>query len=984
MKRLVHTVTALAAATIALATSAPSQTVVNIIDATSGAWGLDYHDGFLWQGDDSDGFIYKLDPADGTVLDVLPSPYDENHISFGANHGVTWDGSSFWVAGDFGKDWIYELDAAGATLDSIPSPTDAVGGLSWDGTNLLVSRYYPNDQADVLVVDPADGTILNTIPSPGLQPFGIAYDGSDGTIWNGMDDIDGDPENIWNLTYPGGAVLSDFASPGGGPKGIAIGGGYMWLVANATSGGGRRIYQIDLAGAGTPDITAIPTSFDFGIVALGSPASYSQTLRNDGDGDLTISDVVVGGAFSRDAISFPVVLSPGGTLMFDVTFDPPGAGSFAVNMTVESDDIDEGSLVIPLEGTGVFADATINVAGLPVFDDTGVGLVEGRILTIENVGFQDLTVTDIASDDPAFTALHDALPITLSTFESFDATIVFAPTEEIAYGGTISIQSDDPSTPTETLAASGTGVLRTYAGGDVIWSAQGIENVVTTLPIADITGDGIPDLVSESYDAGASGDPHVAYYGNSDGVGVSAWAVGAGASGGYGDDCLATIADLDGDTFPEIVRGVAWGGQRVEVRGSEDGALLWSYATSVHGGGWVYSVDVLEDVSGDGLPEVLAGAGTDGSGGGSRRIYGLDGATGALRFAYITGDAVQSVTSIGDVSGDGVQDVVGASSDEFVYCLSGASTGFATVLWSFDTGGTAYFVDEIEDVSGDGLPDVIAGSWSSRVFCLSGASGGVEWEHITGWPVLESRTIPDVTGDGVQDVVACGFGPNFRVLDGATGALHWSYTTGENNWSVDWMPDVTGDGVPEVIAGSQDQKAYCIDGASGERVWDTDDHLDATVLTVRAIGDVNGNGTPDVVAGTQYLTAGGGKTWCLDGGAGVIAVDDPTVDDPTSVPAVSTVRFAGVSPNPLRDGPAAFVFDVTGSGAVPVSVDVFDAGGRRIATMAEAASAGTNRVLWDGRTSAGDRVTPGVYFYRVTARNVTGESHTHGKLQILR
>ena len=84
------------------------------------------------------GFIYKISPIDGAILDILASPYDQNTIAFGANHGVVWADSTIWVAGDFGKDWLYEVDPTGAILDSIPSPTDAVGGLGGDGSLLLI------------------------------------------------------------------------------------------------------------------------------------------------------------------------------------------------------------------------------------------------------------------------------------------------------------------------------------------------------------------------------------------------------------------------------------------------------------------------------------------------------------------------------------------------------------------------------------------------------------------------------------------------------------------------------------------------------------------------------------------------------------------------------------------------------------------------------------------------------------------------------
>ena len=104
---------------------------------------------------------------------------------------------------------------------------------------------------------------------------------------------------------------------------------------------------------------------------------------------------------------------------------------------------------------------------------------------------------------------------------------------------------------------------------------------VDAIDVDDLVGcaevgraDGAAEVVMESYDAAASGEPHVAFRGNSDGTGVRIWSTGSGASGGYGDQCLNMIDDLDDDGYPEVLRGTAWGGRRIEVRGAEDGWLL--------------------------------------------------------------------------------------------------------------------------------------------------------------------------------------------------------------------------------------------------------------------------------------------------------------------------------------------------------------------------------------------------------------------------
>ena len=966
-----------------LAATSNAQTVVDVLPASNGAWGLEYHDGFLWQGNDSDGYVYKIDPADGSVVGTIGTPYDQDTIPFGANHGVAWDGTGLWIAGDFNKDWLYKIDLTGATLDSLATPTDAVGGLSFDGSLLLVTTYFPNETAGIIRFDPVTGTQVGaTIPTLGAQPFGVAYDASDGTVWNGMDDNDGDAEIITNYSYPAGVPGASFPTPAGSPKGLCFGGGFMWLVANNATGAGRRIYKIDLGGGGTPDIDAVPTAHDFGIVAIGTTASALQEIMNLGDGDLVVSDVSTSLPFSTDPLSLPLTVSPGKSTGFDVAFTPSAAGTFEDALTVTSNDVDEPTVLVDLTGIGVPADATVSLSpSAVVIPTTGVGLVKDTFVLVENTGFASLDVTAISIDDPRFSVHHDMLPVTLSTFETLSVQVIFAPTAEGAFGGTLTVETSDPASPVSTLSVDGSATVKSYTGGDIIWSASGIENVVDVLELPDVTGEGRPDAVMESYDAGASsGDPHRGYYGNSDGGGVRIWSRGEGGSGGWGEQCLALSGDLDDDGFPEIVRGVAWGGQRVDVVGAEDGELLWSFDTDIwDGGGWVYSVDVLDDVTGDGKNEIVAASGGDGSGGGARRAFCLDGATGALRFALVGIDGFLSVRAGEDVNGDTVADVVagsgGNSEDTRVFCLSGASTGSATVLWTFDTGGSVWSVDFIEDVNTDGVNDVIAGSWSGSVFCLDGTNGDEIWSMPVGGLVERALVVDDVTGDGIEDVAVAALTSSVRLLNGATGALEWLVPTGDNVWSVDDLPDVDGDGVPEIIAGSQDDNAYCISGASGSVLWSTS--LGPLVFSVASIGDVNGNGTPDVLAGTQRLSSAGGDMFCLEGGMPVVAVEEPDV--------APTVRFVGFTSNPLRTR-GAFVFDLAEVERAALTVDIYDLRGRHVTTLSTSATSGRAELTWDGTDARGRRVASGQYFYRVGGLKEHGSALAAlgGKITVLR
>ena len=84
-------------------------------------------------------------------------------------------------------------------------------------------------------------------------------------------------------------------------------------------------------------------------------------------------------------------------------------------------------------------------------------------------------------------------------------------------------------------------------------------------------------------------------------------------------------------------------------------------------------------------------------------------------------------------------------------------------------------------------------------------------------------------------------------------------------------------------------------------------------------------------------------------------------------PAAARVTFAGGSPNPFpRSGSTLLRFTLPR--ATKARLEVFDAAGRRVATLVDGAlPAGPGAALWNGRDASGRAAGPGVYFYRLSA-----------------
>jgi len=423
-------------------------------------------------------------------------------------------------------------------------------------------------------------------------------------------------------------------------------------------------------------------------------------------------------------------------------------------------------------------------------------------------------------------------------------------------------------------------------GGDIYWSFQGIEDIDCVAQLPDQDGDGRPEIVIESYDAGAVGDHLYCLSGGVPGSPTVLWSLrpnsGASDGGGWGDECLSAVPDLNGDGHRDIVLGTAWGNRSVHAVDAYAGALLWTFDTYLEtDSGWVYSVDAFPDRTGDGIPEIACAVGSYNDSG-----YLLDGADGSKIFKFSgSTDALFVVRACPDADGDGVADLLFAAgdNDDYVYCVSGASSGSGTLIWASNAGGSNHGLCLLDDIDGDDVPDLAVGSWTAgdQVKALSGATGAPLWSFDNGSYeyIMRLVTISDADGDAFPDIAIGSWSNALRVISGRSGDLIWESYAGSANggdfWAVDRVDDITGDGIDEVVGASFDTKVYLFDGADGDTLW-----IRGTGhrhYTVRGVGDLTGGGTADVVAGQQYLN-GGGFAYAIEGGAATGVESWPRVE----------------------------------------------------------------------------------------------------------
>jgi hypothetical protein len=217
-------------------------------------------------------------------------------------------------------------------------------------------------------------------------------------------------------------------------------------------------YQDYAGNSGEPDIAVDPTAIDFGSSAVDDAVEISEaiTVTNEGDEDLHISGVSLlddDTAFTVGAIS-SVLIQPGNAAQLTVTFTPESANTSTDVLLIESDDPDESTVEVALEGEGIAPMIDVD-PGEYDFGTLYIGC-EGLLpVTISNVGNDDLIITDLeyntGSDDLVFDSYTDVngdLPWTLSEGEGVEVFVSYLPVDEYEDTAYLMVDSNDPSTPT--------------------------------------------------------------------------------------------------------------------------------------------------------------------------------------------------------------------------------------------------------------------------------------------------------------------------------------------------------------------------------------------------------------------------------------------------------------------------------------------------------------------------------------------------------
>lgn len=382
----------------------------------------------------------------------------------------------------------------------------------------------------------------------------------------------------------------------------------------------------------------------------------------------------------------------------------------------------------------------------------------------------------------------------------------------------------------------------------------------TPLLIADITADGHPDIVTGN---AISGSVSVLPGDGSGGIGFA----GNSASGAYPHSVAAV--DLNGDGHPDVVTANldsndisvlindGKGGFAAEVR----------YAVG-HGPTWV----TVGDLNSDGHPDlVVANLGEttvsvllgDGKGGFSA----------AQAFSVASSYETPYAVALGDANGDGHLDIVTANTNlgsDSVSLLLGDGKGHFAAASVFAVGGAGVFGPNdivLADVTGDGHADIVTANSSADNLSLlvgDGKGGFANAVHIDTAPGPVALVAADMTGNGRLDLVVLNQpaqAVSVFTRNDAGGfeqaGLYPIYPPEEQMEYEPWpwglaVADVDGDGTLDIVTANTENDTVSVlpnDGSGAFNRYynfDTGAHPGAV-----AVADIDGDGRADVITANR-------------------------------------------------------------------------------------------------------------------------------------
>lgn len=938
-----------------ISSTADAQRIVATYPIPQLSRGLAHDGSVLWIGGvgDQGNWIRAFDPLSGAIIDSIPAPVPDCIGLTAMQDGLAYISSR--------SDTVYLVRHDGYTALFV-KPYQHLGGLATENSKIWSATYF--DPQGLLVQMDTQGRITRSLPHSGRHTREMAYHRERLYIADRLN------QEIRVVNPETGRLFYSFDTEGINPDGIASDGTYLWVTDDGDQKGQDQLYQYWIQPEGNIRLSSV--QHNFGSVVIDETKTWTVWVYNDGARPARRNRFEFRNGnddiFVPHVWNFPEEIQPGDSAALRVTFQPAFPDSTFIEFGLTYD-IDRETYWIQLAGKGVrprremllhtrFLDFGISRFG------HGLQSSNLRYVTIENNGGEPLTIRDFSFNNGAFSHGYYDFPQTFDEPGLINIPVFFKPNMEGFINGTLTITSDAPNAPEVSINLTGVGRLHSYQGGTILWQTplgdrdNELPRIRAIQDIDDVTGDGLADVVI------ATNDYHIrAYHAAATDLALSVWA--------YNTDinpwrrglvetqrALSSGYDWDNDGVVDIVFGLGGGAKRVIALSGRTGEEIWIFDTHglQGGGGELRVVQGTDDFNEDGVNDVYcASAGTNEQNA-TNSVFVLNGRTGLLLWLILLDSPPIDLHNIDDVTGDGIPDLVAILESGAMIGIDGRR---GQIIWENEARGLVVSNYSMPDVNGDNSRDFVVVTEEHGIYMFNGSNGVRLWHILPPVRITVSIGLNDLNGNGSPDLV---FGDTYnfiRAIDGSTSAAVWdtSMYLGAEAISMSPLPDFDRDGLDDFMAGTATGRIYALSGSGYGAVWSFSNagegqrgfHL---VVTAR---DIDGNNEPDVFAAMAT-----GTVFCFAGSYIGVGIEDEF--DFPYMPQSMIVDPA--YPNPFN----SFIsIPISLRMPSPYNVKIFNVMGQEIFRhSSELVPAGTHRFVWNGTNRNGLPVPSGMYFIEVT------------------
>ncbi len=557
----------------------------------------------------------------------------------------------------------------------------------------------------------------------------------------------------------------------------------------------------------------VATATDDGLPNPPAQLSYFWT-KVSGPGSVTFSNpnqLATQASFTKEGVYVLRVTTTDSSLFTsdDITVNVLANGSDLIIKTINTQSLNVNG-------------QSLNISGTLSADIANVGSVATSAFVV--TFFEDLNNNGLldASDHILATVNHNGLAANSTSTISIpiSSTVQFANTP--IYGFIDSGQVINEANENNNYAVSNAQcqfVVTSESLNPTLkfsWTSSSVlpqyTNVMMTPAVADINGDGIPDIIFSSFYISYGIDGHLRAISGKDGSEL--FTVTNPAYNIIAYQGIA-VGDIDGDGIPEIIAAHESGNKLIAF--NHDGSFKW-FSPVLLG----VDAPALIDLDGDGLPEILVGT----------SVLNHDG---SLRWTNFSVSG-QGLFVAADLDLDGVPEILTGNA---------ALRADGSIMWS-NPNVSAGFVG-VGNFNSDPFPEIVVVK-GFNVYLLS-HTGQIIWGPVripTAVNLAGPPLVADLDGDGVPEIgIATS---EYYIVLNADGTLKWTTPTQDGSSGITGSSafDLDGDGKAEVIYG--DEFYLRIYKGSDGTVLAQFPLGSQTVIENPVVADVDADGSADIIA----------------------------------------------------------------------------------------------------------------------------------------